>query len=84
MISMMAEAGFVLVTSGDCHLCGHARGVLAALSLDVREIDIESPEAVELAARGVPLAFLPVLLDGSGVVAFGRLSEGRLRKDLGR
>ena len=35
-----------------------------------------------LAARGVPLAFLPVLSDGERAIAYGRLSERRLQKDL--
>lgn len=29
-----------------------------------------------------PLAFLPVLTDGSGVIAYGRFSKERLRRDL--
>jgi hypothetical protein len=74
----------VFVTSHDCHLCDHGRGVLAELDLDAREVDVESTEAEELAARGVPLAFLPVLLDGERLLAYGRLSEKRLRKELGR
>jgi hypothetical protein len=57
--------------------------VLATLSLPAREVDVQSREAEALAARGVPLAFLPVLWDGKRVVAYGRLSEGRLRRDLG-
>ncbi|MHB1598948.1 MAG: glutaredoxin family protein [Acidimicrobiales bacterium] len=72
----------VLVTSPDCHLCVHARSVLAALGPDTREVDVESDEAKKLAASGVPLAFLPVLVDGGRLLAYGRLSERRLRKDL--
>ena len=73
----------LLITAPDCHLCAHARAVLAALSLPVREVDIQSSEAEAMAARGVPLAFLPVLWDGERVLAYGRLSEKRLRRDLG-
>jgi len=80
----MTEHDLVFITSSDCHLCAHGRGVLAGLSLRVREIDIASPEAQTLAVQGVPLAFLPVLFDGQRVVAYGRLSERRLRKELGR
>jgi glutaredoxin len=75
-------ADLVLVTSPGCHLCGHAREALAALGLDAREIDLGSAEARALAARGVPLAFLPVLWDGDRVIAYGRLSQRRLAKDL--
>lgn len=80
----MHGSDLLLVTAADCHLCAHARTVLAALSLNAREIDVGSEEAAALAARGVPLAFLPVLVDGERVLAYGRLSERRLRKDLWR
>lgn len=73
----------VYVTSPDCHLCAHGRDVLSTLHLEAHEISIESDEAEALAARGVPLAFLPVLWDGERVVAYGRFSEKRLRKELG-
>ena len=72
----------LFVTAHDCHLCEHGREVLAALGLAHREIDLNSAEAAALAARGVPLAFLPVLWDGERVVAYGRLSEKRLRREL--
>ena len=83
MISSMGERRFVLITSSDCHLCAHARSVLAGLGLEAREVDVDSAEAKELATDGVPLAFLPVLMDGRRLLAYGRLSERRLRKDLG-
>ena len=73
----------VYVTGADCHLCDHGRGVLGTLGLDAREVDAESAEAAELARRGIPLSFLPVLTDGERVLAYGRLSAKRLRKDLG-
>lgn len=72
----------VLITAHDCHLCSHARETLGALGLEAREVDAESAEARALAARGVPLAFLPVLWDGEHVIAYGRLSERRLRREL--
>jgi hypothetical protein len=70
------------VTSQDCHLCGHGRDVLSTLGLSAHEVDVESAEAETLAGRGVPLAFLPVLWDGERVVAYGRFSERRLRREL--
>lgn len=82
MLTSMHEANLVLITSHDCHLCEHARGVLAELSLDVRELDVASEESRALAERGVPLVFLPVLFDGEQVLAYGRFSEKRLRRDL--
>lgn len=72
--------GLLLITSRDCHLCARAREVLASLSLEAREIDVEGREAHELAASGVPLAMLPVLWDGERVLAYGRFSERALRR----
>lgn len=73
----------VLVTSHDCRLCEHGREVLASLGVDADEVSVDSAAADALARRGVPLAFLPVLVDGDRVVAYGRFSERRLRRELG-
>ena len=78
----MAAMGLVFITSQDCRLCSRGREVLESLDLSARTIDVTSPEAIELGARGVPLAFLPVLWDGRRVVAYGRFSERRLRREL--
>jgi glutaredoxin len=75
-------SGLTFVTGRDCHLCEHGRRVLDAVGLERDEVDVESSEAAELAARGIPLGFLPVLTDGGRVIAYGRLSERRLRKEL--
>ena len=72
----------VLVTADGCAFCARAHEVLDALGVYAREIDVGSPEAGELATRGIPLAFLPVLTDGREVYAYGRFSEKRLRKEL--
>lgn len=79
---MADGSSLVLITSEDCHLCARARSVLAALGLPFREVDVESEEAQVLGAAGVPLAFPPVLWDGERIVAYGRLSERRLRREL--
>ena len=71
-----------LVVADECHLCERAHDVLAALGVAVREIGVDSTEAEALAARGIPLGFLPVLTDGERVIAYGRFSERRLRKEL--
>jgi glutaredoxin len=71
-----------LVTTGDCHFCDRAHETLAALGVVVREISVDTEEARELADNGIPLAFLPVLTDGERVIAYGRFSEKRLRKEL--
>lgn len=72
----------ILVTSADCHFCDRARESVAALGVVVREISIDTDEARQLTANGIPLAFLPVLTDGQRVIAYGRFSEKRLRKEL--
>ena len=73
----------IFVTGRNCHLCEHGRQVLAGLDVRAREVDVDGDEAASLAARGVPLAFLPVLTDGVRVLGYGRFSERRLRKELG-
>ena len=73
----------VLVSTDDCHFCGHGRGVLARLGVNAREISVDSDEAGALARGGIPLSFLPVLTDGEQLIAYGRFSETRLRRDLG-
>lgn len=79
---MLALDQLVLVTTSDCHFCDHAHEVLDELGIDSLEIDVASAEAGELAQRGMPLAFLPVLTDGERVIGYGRLSARRLRKEL--
>lgn len=79
------RTALVLLTAADCHLCAHARGVLSALGRDGglrwREVAEESDEGRALALAAPPLR--PVLFDARGrVLAYGRLSERRLRREL--
>jgi len=74
-----------LVTAPDCHFCGDAKALLARLGqtypLEVREVDISSPDGGELAAgHGIP--FPPGLILDGGFVGFGRVSERKLRRVL--
>lgn len=78
----MQSGLLVLVTTEDCHFCEHAHDVLASLGVGAREIGVDSEEAAELAGRGIPLAFMPVLTDGERVIAYGRFSRSRLRREL--
>ena len=71
-----------LVTTSDCHLCARAHSLLGELGVHAREVSVGSSEARALAERGIPLAFLPVLTDGEHVIAYGRFSAKRLRKEL--
>jgi hypothetical protein len=78
-----------LISTDDCHLCDHAVAVLAGLedrcAITVRHVGAESPEALAAESRGVPLLFLPVLLDEDGsLLAYGRLSARRLERELAR
>jgi glutaredoxin len=79
----VAAREFTLVTQEDCHFCARARKLLGALGVSAREVAVDSAESEELAARGIPLAFLPVLTNGERVLAYGRFSETRLKKELG-
>jgi glutaredoxin len=73
----------VLLTAPDCHFCEHANGVLAQLGVQWREVDGESDEGRRLAATAPPMR--PVLFTADHrVVAYGRLSLKRLRKQLER
>jgi glutaredoxin len=75
-------SALVYITTDDCHLCEHGRTVLDELGVERREIRADSEEAAALAAEGIPLSFLPVLSAGARVIAYGRLSARRLRKEL--
>ena len=73
----------VLLTSPGCHMCAHARLTLGELGVAWREVAEDSPEGATLTATAPPLR--PVLFDASGaVVAYGRLSARRLRRDIAR
>ncbi len=71
-----------LVTTPDCHLCGHARTVLervlAGRLLRVEELDWNNPQGRELVNRdGVP--FAPAVYIEGKLCGYGRLSDGALR-----
>ena len=72
----------VYVTTDDCHFCEHGRGVLDTLGVEREEIEADSEQAERLAEHGIPLTFLPVLTDGERVIAYGRFSEKRLRREM--
>lgn len=74
-----------LLTQSDCHLCDHAKEVLARLSVDFRievdEVSLSSAPGQRLAAEAGVLFAPGILLDGKPF-AFGRLSERKLRRAL--
>ncbi len=73
-----------LVTTVDCHLCGHARSVAhrlaAELNVEIEELAWESPEADVVRRDGVP--FPPALYAGDELLGYGRISEGGVRRRL--
>lgn len=74
-----------LLTQEDCHLCDHAKEVLARVAedyrLEVEEISVTSDTGRTLATQAGILIAPGVLVDGVPF-AFGRLSERKLRKAL--
>ena len=76
-----------LLTQDDCALCEHAKTVLARVGadhlLEVTEIGLESEQGRALAAQAGVLFAPGVLVEGRPF-GYGRLSERRLRRTLGR
>lgn len=77
----------VLLTLPDCHLCEHARDVIARLGRDrpivVEDAEWDSAEGQGLVQRdGIPFA-PAVYIDGS-FAAYGRISDGALRRWLSK
>ena len=71
----------VLLTASDCHMCEHAKQVLEELGVNWREVKADSEEGRRLDATAPPMR--PVLFTAEGkVLAYGRLSQRRLRKQL--
>jgi hypothetical protein len=76
-----------LLTLNDCHLCQHARGVIAKLGLEraivVEETAWDSAEGQRLVQRdGIP--FAPAVYINGNFAAYGRISDGALRRWLGK
>lgn len=76
-----------LLTTADCHLCDDAKQRLARLAPELGFTvvirDVHSDEGRRLAARAA-MPFPPVILIDEQPFSFGRLSEGRLRRELQR
>ena len=71
----------ILLTSPGCHMCGHGREVLDRLGVPWREVSTSSPQGQVLEVSAPPIR--PVLYADGRVIGYGRLSERRLRKQLG-
>jgi glutaredoxin len=76
-----------LLTQADCALCEHAKEVLARVGADhpltITEIDLAGAEGERLAAEAGVFFAPGILLDGRPF-GYGRLSERRLRRTLGK
>lgn len=74
-----------LLTQDACGYCDHAKAVLRRVgedySLQVTEIDLNTPEGKRLAEHAGVMFAPGVLLDGDGF-SYGRLSERKLRRTL--
>lgn len=84
---MTAPAEITLLTQHACAFCDHAEQVLGRVGQDhllrVTEVDLASDEGQRLAAHAGVMFAPGVLLDGEPF-SFGRLSERKLRRALGK
>lgn len=76
-----------LVTRDDCAFCDVAKEMLGGLSTEygfaVRVLELDSPEGASLAERGGVMFPPGVFIDGEPF-SYGRVSEKKLRRELGR
>ena len=80
------RTSITLLTQTDCPHCDHAKEVLGRVGQDflisVREVSLESHEGRRLGSHHGVLFAPGVIVDGQSF-GYGRLSERRLRKELG-
>lgn len=76
-----------LLTQSSCASCDHAKQVLSRVGQDyplrITEIDLASEQGQRLAA-GAGVLFAPGVLLEDQPFSFGRLSERKLRRTLGK
>ncbi len=84
---MTRPVEITLLTQNACGFCDHAKRVLRRVGLDhpleVTEIDLTTAEGQQLARKAGVLFAPGVLIDGEPF-SFGRLSERKLRRTLGK
>lgn len=76
-----------LLTTPGCDLCDHAKEILervrADVAIEVEAVELDSDRGHALARRS-GMAFPPAVLINDEPFSYGRLSERKLRKALGR
>ena len=72
-----------ILTQSDCAWCERAKKLLADVEAEVTEVSLDTDEGRELAARH-RLLFAPGLLHDDRLIAYGRISERALRRELAR
>lgn len=72
-----------LLTQADCAWCERTKKLLADIEAEVTEVPLDTDSGRELAARH-RLLFAPGLLYGDRLIAYGRISERALRRELAR
>lgn len=76
-----------VLSKADCHFCDDAKAVLDRLApelgLDVEVVDLATERGQRLALLAGVLFPPGILIDGEPF-SYGRLSERRLRRELGR
>ena len=69
-----------------CDLCDHAQAVMSRVVVDhpmeLTVLHSDNPEAASVATNAGAAAVRPVLIVDGYPLAYGRLSERRLRRDL--
>ncbi|MBK3570958.1 thioredoxin family protein [Streptomyces sp. MBT62] len=79
----MVVIALTLLTQADCAWCDRAKKLLAETGAEVTEVSLDTAEGRELAARH-RLLFAPGLLHDDRLIAYGRISERALRRELAR
>ena len=76
-----------LLTQDNCSHCDQAKELLDRISreygLSVTEVALESPAGAELAVR-LGVMFAPGIVIDGDLISYGRPSERRLRRDMGK
>ncbi|WP_326718716.1 thioredoxin family protein [Streptomyces sp. NBC_00243] len=72
-----------LLTQPYCAWCDRAKKLLSDIDAEVTEVSLDTAEGRELAARH-RLLFAPGLLHDDRLIAYGRLSDRALRRELSR